>query len=104
MGTRLTNTRRHSEQEAERREVSTIHTSVTHSFGIDHDKVDSITGTQPLARGYCYPGGDWFSLALGRSKEDVHIKWEEWDRIVHCVQSLRDTSRLEVVMKQKGTP
>lgn len=81
--------------------MTTIRTSVTHSFGIDKDARDMLTGTRPLARAYCYPGNDWFSMTLGSNKEDVHITWPEWEKIVQHVASLKSNAELEVTLKRK---
>jgi hypothetical protein len=73
--------------------------SVTHSFGLDHTISDSMTGTRPMVRAYCYPKKTWFRLTLGLAKDDVHISWEEWDEIVRHVQALREAAFKEVVVK-----
>jgi hypothetical protein len=75
-----------------------IHTNTQHTFGIDHKEKDSMTGNRPLARGFCYPQSEWFSLTLGRSKDGEHITWEEWDQIVLHVAELREASQMIVTL------
>lgn len=81
-----------------------IHTTTTHSFGIDAKAMDPICGTRSIARGFCYPKGDWFSLTLGNQKDGVHLTWEEWDQLSEKVKELRATSQMEVILSAQGTP
>lgn len=80
-----------------------IHTTTTHSFSIDRKSTSPMMKSYSLARGYCYPQGDLFFLAIG-GKEDVSITWEEWNQLSEAVKKLRATSQMEVILSAQGVP
>jgi hypothetical protein len=81
--------------------ITRLTTSVTHSFGIDKHSRDALTGARPLARGWCYPEADWFSLTISNQREDTHFTWAEWDELVAHVESLREQSKCVVKLVPK---
>jgi hypothetical protein len=81
-----------------------IHSTTTHSFGINTKTSDPLSGVRSIARAFCYPQGEWFSLTLGNNKDDVHITWKEWDELSENVKQLREVSRMELILSAQGTP
>jgi hypothetical protein len=81
-----------------------IHTTTTHSFGIDRKTTDPMMSCYSLARAHCYPHGEWFFLTVGGKNDDVRITWEEWDQICENVKELRKTAQMEVILSAQGTP
>jgi hypothetical protein len=70
-----------------------IYSNTTHSFGIDRKSNDTMMSNHTLARAHCYPKGEWFFIALGGSKDETRITWEEWERIVAKVKELHEISQ-----------
>lgn len=58
-----------------------------------------MTGLRPLARGFCYPQAEWFSLSLGNNRDGTLITWEEWDELVAAVTALRTIAQKTVKLE-----
>jgi hypothetical protein len=60
-------------------------------------------GTRQLARAFCYPQSDWFSISLGGAKDETHITWDEWEAIVLKLKELRAISEKAVILEPTKT-
>lgn len=64
---------------------------IHYTFHLERPSTDSLVGPIRIAYGMMYPKSDWFSLVLG--KEDVHIRVDEWPKIVEAVEELIKSSK-----------